>query len=99
MLRLETVQAYLRDLKARGKLVTTWNDDTYRQQGHSSDGSYLGRQVEMQDKAGRRRGGADTVRRCALPTGPRIPQRPLDVNPADATAARQEAARPPLRRP
>ena len=47
VLRLETVQAYLRDLKAQGKLVTAWNDDTYRQQGHSSDGSYLGRQVEI----------------------------------------------------
>ena len=47
VLRLETVQAHLRDLKARGKLVTAWNDDTYRQQGHSSDGSYLGRQVEI----------------------------------------------------
>ena len=32
VLRLETVQAHLRDLKARGKLVTVWNDDTYRQQ-------------------------------------------------------------------
>ena len=47
VLRLETVQDYLRDLKARGELVTVWNDDTYRQQGHSSDGSYLGRQVEI----------------------------------------------------
>jgi hypothetical protein len=47
VLRLETVQAHLRDLQSRGKLVTTWDDDTYRQQGHSSDGSYLGRQVEI----------------------------------------------------
>ena len=36
VLRLETVQAHLRDLKARGKLVTVWNDDTYRQQGRRS---------------------------------------------------------------
>jgi len=99
VLRLETVQAHLRDLKTRGKLVTTWNDDTYRQQGHSSDGSYLGRQVEiLADAFTGRLAEKGTylehkLRVTGTPKGvvPTVPDPPSEATPPAPTRARRNA--------
>ena len=90
--RLVAVRDYLRDLKAQGRLVRVWNDATYRRAAQDPDGSYLGRQAEMQDKAaaGEVEPTPSGNAHYQLSAGPRIPQQPLDVNPANATAARQE---------
>ena len=99
VLRLETVQAHLRDLKARGKLVTAWNDDTYRQQGHSSDGSYLGRQVEILADAftGRLAEKGTHLEHRLKVTGtpkgvvPTVPDPPTEATPPAPTRVRRNA--------
>ena len=99
VLRLETVQAHLRDLKARGKLVTAWNDDTYRQQGHSSDGSYLGRQVEILADAftGRLAEKGTYLEHRLKVTGtpkgvvPTVPDPPAEATPPAPTRVRRNA--------
>jgi len=99
VLRLETVQAHLRDLQARGKLVTTWDDDTYRQQGHSSDGSYLGRQVEiLADAFTGRLAEKGThkehkLRVTGTPKGvvPTVPDPPTEATPPTPARARRDA--------